>query len=218
MSDDQSRRHILDALRAARRPFPNVEPPVDHLPVIPRLTSEAGKLVEQFVEQATTQGAQVQCVADDEEALQALITILQPHKRISSWTPEAIGLPGLSQALSDAGITISDPRDPAPEVGLTGALAGLAATGSLVLKSEPGAFRTTSLLPPVHVAILRHAQLLPDLESWFAAQRHDHFETMRRASNIVIVTGPSRTADIAMELVMGMHGPRALHIILISTH
>lgn len=62
---------------------------------------------------------------------------------------------------------------------------------------------------------LRSTQIVPDLESWMAAQRADGFAAMRGASNIVVVSGPSRTADIAMELVMGMHGPRELHIVLL---
>lgn len=215
MSD--SRRRILDALRAARRPFPDAAAPADYLPVVPRAAVDTPALVQQFALQAQQQAAQVHRAANNEQAFALLMALLPAHRPIVAWDPHTIPLPGLSHALREATIDIADPADPSPQIGLTGALAGLAATGSLVLRSGPGAYRNTSLLPPVHVAILLESQILPDLESWFAMQRADGFRAMRRASNIVVITGPSRTADIAMELVMGMHGPRELHILLLAT-
>lgn len=215
MSD--SRRQILEALRAAPRPFPDLEDAEEYRPVVPRTAENADALADQFALQAEQQAAEVHRVPDNEQALAMLLTLLEEQQTIASWDPGEIAVPGLQEALRNAGIVIAAPDDATPEVGLTGALAGLAATGSLVLSSGPGVFRNTSLLPATHIAILRQEQLLPDLESWFAAQRRQNFHHMRRASSIVVITGPSRTADIAMELVMGMHGPRALHIILVGS-
>jgi hypothetical protein len=65
------------------------------------------------------------------------------------------------------------------------------------------------------VTVLRESQVLPNLESWLATPRANDFAAMRRDSNIVIVSGPSRTAGIAMELAMGIHGLRELHIVLL---
>lgn len=213
---NDARRQILDALRAARRPFPHSEAPSEYRPVIPREEMGARALVDQFVREAEKQAAVVHRAADDEQAREHLAGLLAGQQRIASWDPGEIALPGLGPLLQEEGIAIAEPDDEAPEMGLTGASAGLAATGSLVLASGPGTYRNTSLLPPVHVAVLRAEQLLPDLESWFALQRERDFVDVRQASNIVIVTGPSRTADIAMELVMGMHGPRELHVVLIE--
>jgi L-lactate dehydrogenase complex protein LldG len=212
----ESRRQILEALRAARDPFPQAQTPSTYRPVIPREETDAAALLEQFTREAEKQAVVMHRVTDDGQALQTLATLLEGHSRIASWDPVEIALPGLPEMLREQRIDIADPQDDAPEVGLTGAMAGLAATGSLVLSSGAGTYRNTSLLPPVHVAVLRQDQILPDLESWFAGQREDAFGQMRRASNIVIVTGPSRTADIAMELVMGMHGPREMHIVLVE--
>ena len=184
--------------------------------MIPRGPVGAAALAEQFTLQAEQQAAQVHRAADDDQALEMLLTLLQGRQAIACWDPGEIALPGLAETLREAAIGIAEPQDARPEVGLTGALAGLAATGSLVLSSGPGLYRNTSLLPPVHIAVLRQKQILPDLESWFALQREQNFLHLRLASNIVIITGPSRTADIAMELVMGMHGPRELHVILVQ--
>jgi L-lactate dehydrogenase complex protein LldG len=212
----ESRRQILDALHAARDPFPEAQTPSTYRPVIPREKTDAAALLEQFTREAEKQAVVMHRVTDEAQALQTLGTLLEGRSRIASWDPAEIGLSGLAEMLREKEIDIADPRDETPEIGLTGAMAGLAATGSLVLSSGSGMYRNTSLLPPVHIAVLRQDQIVPDLESWFAQQREQDFRPMRDASNIVIVTGPSRTADIAMELVMGMHGPREMHIILVE--
>ncbi len=216
MPDSQSRSRILRALRVARRPFPNTTPAGALLPVVPRATSAASALAQQFMQQAIMQGAQAYRASGREEGLQMLLELLRGQTLIAAWELELVGLPGLAQALSRSGIQVAEPRDANPEVGLTGAMAGLAATGSLLLSSGAGCYRSTSLLPPVHIAVLYEEQLFADLESWFAAQRRAQLQRLRQASNILIITGPSRTADIAMELVLGMHGPRELHILLVA--
>ncbi|MCP4415224.1 MAG: hypothetical protein GY805_01285 [Chloroflexi bacterium] len=101
-------------------------------------------------------------------------------------------------------------------VGITGVDAALAATGSLVMLSGNGRYRAASLLPKTHIAILTANQILPDLESCFSAQEEDAYQKVKQASNLVIVSGSSRTADIAMQLVLGMHNPGELHIILLN--
>ncbi|MCA9922351.1 MAG: LUD domain-containing protein [Anaerolineales bacterium] len=67
----------------------------------------------------------------------------------------------------------------------------------------------------VHIAVLTADQILPDLESWWARQRANGLDQTRSAAKIAVITGPSRTADIAMELVLGMHGPRELHLVIL---
>ena len=100
-------------------------------------------------------------------------------------------------------------------VGLTGAAAGLARTGSIVLYGDRGHGRFASLLPPVHYAILRNSQLYPDLADWLASPAAAY--AIPHSSNTVIITGPSRSADIAQTLTLGAHGPKELHVILIDS-
>lgn len=216
MSDQRdSRRQILDSLRAAQSPFPDARPPQAIRPVTPRAGDDPAALVAQFVAAAQALACQVHRAAGEQEALAAVLALLQGESAIACWEPEQIPLPGLQQALTEAGIERAAPGDASLRVGLSGVQAALAATGSIVLASGPGRYRAASLLPPVHIAVLRQSQIVPDLESWLAGQRADGFTTMRQSSNIVIISGPSRTADIAMELVMGMHGPQQLHLILL---
>jgi L-lactate dehydrogenase complex protein LldG len=90
------------------------------------------------------------------------------------------------------------------DAGLTGAQAGFADTGTVVLPAGPGKPMTASLLPWVHICLLPASRLFPDLRTWL---RQDGREQLARASSVVLVTGPSRTADIELTLTRGVHGP-----------
>lgn len=212
---NSSRDKIFNILSKAPTPFTEIESPSEYLPVVPVDDHQPEALKARFVAEAEKQACVVHQVADDLEAVEAILSILGDAKNISAWHFENIPLPTLGQALEEAGITIGDHDDPEVSFGITGAQAALAATGSLVLESGAGQFRAPSILPRTHIAIVKESQITASLESWLAEQRRLGLENFRKASNIVLVTGPSRTADIAMELVMGMHGPMALHIILL---
>ena len=98
------------------------------------------------------------------------------------------------------------------DVGVSNAQWGIAETGTLVLTSDEEKHRLVSLVPPVHVAILREEKILPNLDEALARVHHEETDAMSRA--ITWITGPSRTADIELTLVVGVHGPRELHVIL----
>ncbi len=124
---------------------------------------------------------------------------------------------GIQRALADdAGAAylgdISAVREPDPAVraGVTGALVGIAESGSLVLVSGEGQTLTASLLPEIHIAVLKVSAIVAGLEE--ALRRPE----LRTAAAGVIVTGPSRTADIEMTLTIGVHGPGELHVFLID--
>jgi L-lactate dehydrogenase complex protein LldG len=96
-----------------------------------------------------------------------------------------------------------------PDAGLSEALYGLADTGSVVLAASPAEPRANSLLPDVHVTLLREDRILPGLDELFAALGAD------LPSALAIVTGPSRSADIEQKLAVGVHGPREVHVVLL---
>ncbi len=211
-----SRRKILDRLRRASRPFASAELPEKLLAVTPLAELDRKSLTRRFINEAQALACDVQLVADDKTAVQAVLTILAGQDRILAWDFSDIPCTGLQQALHEGGIQVAGPNEHNVRTGITGAAAALAATGSLVLVSGIGRQRTTALLPLNHIAIIRQDQILPNLEAWLAAQRQDDLAALREAANINIVSGPSRTADIAMELILGMHGPANLHIIIIE--
>jgi len=102
----------------------------------------------------------------------------------------------------------------AAEAGISGVDYLIAETGSLVLLSRPEQPRSLSLLPPIHIAVARLDQILPDL--------FDLFEPGLWAdrgglpSCLSIITGPSKTGDIELRLVTGVHGPGEVHVVLIA--
>jgi len=89
------------------------------------------------------------------------------------------------------------------------ALYGLADTGSVVLAASPGEPRARSLLPEVHVSLLREDRILPGLAELFEALGPD------LPSQLMIITGPSRSADIEQKLTVGVHGPGEAHVVLL---
>ena len=95
-----------------------------------------------------------------------------------------------------------------PEAEVSEASYGLADTGSVVLAVSPEEPRARSLLPAVHVSVLREDRILPGLEELFAELGDD------LPSALAIVSGPSRSADIEQRLAVGVHGPAEVHVVL----
>jgi L-lactate dehydrogenase complex protein LldG len=100
------------------------------------------------------------------------------------------------------------------DIGLTGVDYGLAETGSLVLLARAGQPRSISLLPPVHIALIKPQQIIRGFDELFFELNRD-FEATGLKSAVTFITGPSRTADIELKLVVGVHGPQQLHAVLI---
>ncbi len=103
--------------------------------------------------------------------------------------------------LQKANIEFTYETDPQILVGVTNALCGLADTGS-VLEAD-GALHA-SLLPEIHIAILKSKDILPSLS--------DAMDLVKDKKAAVFITGPSRTADIEMTLTIGVHGPKEIHV------
>jgi L-lactate dehydrogenase complex protein LldG len=98
------------------------------------------------------------------------------------------------------------------DVGVTTAQWGVAATGSLVLVAGDERHRLASLVPPVHVAIVDADAILETLGDALACVAGDG----KVPKLVTFVTGPSRTADIELTLAIGVHGPRALHVVVLD--
>ena len=95
--------------------------------------------------------------------------------------------------------------------GITGADYALADTGTLVMLASPQEARLISLLPPVHIAIVQHERLLTGLDELLSILPRPAEQT----SSMVLITGPSRTADIEQILVRGVHGPGEIHVVVV---
>jgi L-lactate dehydrogenase complex protein LldG len=107
------------------------------------------------------------------------------------------------------------PSDGTDPVGLSHAVAGVAETGTLVLFSGAENPTTLNFLPETHIAVVRADDIASDYESvWDAVRAKYGKGIMPRTVNMV--TGPSRSADIEQKLLLGAHGPRRLHIVVLG--
>lgn len=96
----------------------------------------------------------------------------------------------------------------AADLGLSGAAAALAETGTVVIHSGAGQSRLATLLPPVHLALVPTSCLTADLFTYTASRQG------KLPANRVFVSGPSKTADIEQTMAVGVHGPGRFIVVL----
>jgi L-lactate dehydrogenase complex protein LldG len=153
------------------------------------------------------------------------------RKEVVAWRHPLVESLNLNDAL-EAPVFFSEPDDRLPPpaargqlrgrlaqsvIGVTAAEFCLADTATIVLRTRPGQARSVSLLPSIHAAVVESGRLIADLAElyallrWDPAQRADGLSTC-----LTLISGPSKTADIEATLVHGVHGPRALHLIVVD--
>jgi len=98
-------------------------------------------------------------------------------------------------------------------IGVSAVFAAIAETGTLVLVSGPDTPSTVSLLPPTHIALVSSKRIVARMEDAWRLLREEMGE-LPRAVNFV--SGPSRTADIDQQIVLGVHGPSRVHILILE--
>jgi L-lactate dehydrogenase complex protein LldG len=176
---------------------------------------------ERFLRAATTIGMTVdQATTADWTA--AVVKLLRQHdaKAVVLTRPgdgflSEERLRQLGSALTDAGFAGTDEPDAdtlfSADAGVTGVAAAIAEAGSLVCESSPLVARGSSLIPPVHIAVVGASQIVPDLYDCLAALG----DRPGLPANVSLITGPSKTADIEGILVTGVHGPGDVHVVLV---
>ncbi len=171
-------------------------------------SSAKDELLPRFTREVEALGGQV-ILASQSDLPDRVITLLRERKvdRVQAWDQ----IPGLEPAgLANAGFQVDHNAHDSIKAGITGALAGIAETGTLVIPGGEGRPLTASLLPGIHIAILRASDIVESLEQVFARQAVEQYPA------VVLVSGPSRTADIEMTLTIGVHGPGELHVFLLA--
>lgn len=224
-----TRDHFLSRVRASLKSA-NLPSAQFDLPrrELSRPSTDSAALAESFTRELTALACEVYQPNDDEEAIEIVLKIIKDAKanEVLMWDDSELPLRGISEALTRVGIKRSNINLSneitkrkaqtleldAPLVGITGALAGLADTGSLTLLSAPTRSRAASLTPLTHIALLRVGDLYPDMASFLTA----HPDLTKDSSNLIFITGPSRTADIEFTLVRGVHGPKFVHVVLLK--
>jgi L-lactate dehydrogenase complex protein LldG len=175
--------------------------------------------VEMFRERLESVGGHCTIVHDEPEAARALTQIISelqtrvPAKRIA--LSDAPLVTELTRGLPVEELQVCPPVSELfnYDVGITMAQAAIAETGTLVLESEKERHRLVSLLPPVHVAIVRSDDICLTIGD---ALKHLRGRESAMSRAITFITGPSRTADIELTLTVGVHGPKELYVIILD--
>lgn len=173
----------------------------------PTPASNIPNLAERFAGELGALGGNVSLL-QAKEVTAAILSLLHERgiDRVQAWD----FVPGLDAArLAESGIRVESACAPEIRAGLTGALAAIAETGTLVVPGGAGFPLTASLVPEIHIAVLARSALVDTLE---AALR---LPGVAAAPAVALITGPSRTADIEMTLTIGVHGPGQVHVFVL---
>lgn len=187
----------------------------------------------------------VRRVTDARQAAQAVVDLVaagEPEwggaKRVVGWRHPLITALDLGARLAQLAVPYSE-SDPALEgqssedrrerraalrrevadafVGVTAADYAVAATGTLALKTRPGQARSVSLLPTIHVAVIYLDQIVADLRELYLLLEHDPGGKTEGLTNcLTFISGPSKTGDIEFIMIHGVHGPREMHLLVIT--
>jgi L-lactate dehydrogenase complex protein LldG len=185
----------------------------------------AADLVQRFCAELTAAGGQPYVVADAGAAAARVLELVQARaaKRVLLGRGPVLDALLLADDLRERGLEVDVVDTLAPEtqrdrffqadVGVSGVLYAVAETGTLVMASRPQDPRSLSLLPAVHIAVVDRRQLLADLFDLFADLEPDKTNLPACLS---LITGPSKTGDIELKLVTGVHGPGEVHVLVIA--
>lgn len=210
---------FVDALRQRMREITTETGLPEQLEAVSRQVERDGDLVARFTQAATSVGVNVHraTAGDWLDVVAGLVQACQtgsvaiPRADDGFFNEERVAQ--LEQRLTADGVTTTGRTDDetlfSAVAAITGVVAAIAETGSLVCESQPDVARGSSLIPPVHIAVVASSQLLPDLYDYFEGLE----ERPELAANISLITGPSKTSDIEGVLVTGVHGPRELHVV-----
>jgi L-lactate dehydrogenase complex protein LldG len=204
-----------------------------HTQPIPPGTGYVGTTTDRcahFSAEANAVGGEAIVVEGHTAAREALAELLEIYAVRSSlvWQHPVLDRLEISALLATKNVSIDDfsslsNLSPAEQrtrvlglnIGITSCDSAIAETGTLVMLHRPGHERMTSLVPPVHVAIVEESQILPDLFDVFAQLQLPSAGPL--PSNITLITGPSKTGDIELQLTTGVHGPKHWHLIVIRS-
>lgn len=188
------------------------QPPRGTIPGRSRLPHQ--EQVALFIAEAQRVGATVARLAKLDDVPQAIGTYLAqenlPARIKMAPDPQLDTIPWAKMPTLAIARGKAEDKD---EVSVTGCLAGVAETGTLVMASGADHPTTLNFLPETHVVVVHADQITGAYEEAFDNLKK-RYETMPRAVNLV--TGPSRTGDIEQTIYMGAHGPRRLHILVVD--
>ena len=201
-----------------------------------RTAEDRKKLLETLIEAAGPIHLTVRTCDDINAATGAIAEVVRnkdpewgDKKRVVAWQHPLIESLNLPDALSEQGVPVffADLQKTDEEslrqgiidsyIGITSADFCMADSATLVMRTRPGQARSVSLVPAIHIAVVELNRIIADLKELFALLKWDPQESKEGLTNcMTFISGPSKTADIEATMVHGAHGPREVHVFVIT--
>ena len=197
-----------------------------------RVAEVRPRLLDRLAEVARLRGWEVYRAPGTEEALEHIsgLAVSSKARSVVRSDEEVFQTVPVDGHLADLGVEVTVAAQEAgrsrdelrreiarADMGITGADHAIAETGSVVLVPRRGLGRLVSLAPPIHVALVRPGDVVESLEDFLTLRRLAyHRGGPAPGSYVNIITGPSRTADIEQTLVIGVHGPKEAHMVILE--
>jgi L-lactate dehydrogenase complex protein LldG len=190
-----------------------------------RNTTEQDELLRLFQSNAKALGIHIHVVASEAEVADVIVNLaltkspeFTTDKHIIHHHHPDLNALQLANRLDREGVTVHATlcadtqlreKTIASFIGITAPDIGIAESATLIQLTKPGCPRSTSLVPSIHIGVLKKEHVVADLrEAYALLQEEAHLDSM------VFITGPSKTADIEAQMVHGAHGPREVHILI----
>ncbi len=206
-----------------------------------RTAAQHMELLEELTAQAQAVNMGVAVVPDASAAADAIYDLVLnkspewgSEKRVVAWDHPLIADLHLEERLAEDEVPVTvtrlaDGKDTkedrlplrqaveAAYIGVTSADFIVAHTATMVMRSHPGRLRSVSLVPSIHICVAYTDQILANLEELYTRLLWDPEEKHKGLTNCMIfISAPSKTGDIELVMVNGAHGPREVHLVLIS--
>lgn len=209
-----SRDQILNSIRTTLQST-NRAPLPSSARIAPRVAGDLDTEVAILLSEIDKLGGVTRRIGNKEELQIALRELVKKEKiaKATAWETRELKELGIAEILAMFGVTIVPSDSPSRvlaecDLGITGVDAALPETGTLVLRSSLKHPQLVSLLPRVHLAIVHPNALRADLQNVFTE--------IKSGKRAVLITGPSRTTDIEKVLTIGVHGPKAMYVWLMT--
>lgn len=186
--------------------FPSKETKPERGRLVPR-DLDGAKKVSLFKERAESSGARVHVVGASSDVASTIEGILPAGAKVAAheedWIPDSLERLEPSKISREELFTL--------DAAVTDVHLAVAETGSILLEAGEDQARLTSLVAGVHIAIVKRDRIVADLLDWAAEMEKGE----ELPNGLTLISGPSKTADIELQLVVGVHGPAELHLIVI---
>lgn len=188
--------------------------------IFKRLAKDRKSLTEQLITEIESVNTTV-CRPNKPENIFNVILELIEDIHLNSftiWDSKYLKELKLKDSLKEKGLKLvtakSKTRLATADIGITEADYAIADTGTLVLLTDKEKPRGVSLVPPIHLAIVRPENIVSNINELFVILKNRFGSTQDIKSCMTFITGPSRTADIELNLTLGVHGPKELYVVI----